>query len=56
VTKPLETPKELAERVGLPVTNIRYLIRADMLEHIYTAPGQCIRRATVATLSKSLNI
>ncbi len=40
MTKPLETPKELAERVGLPVTNIRYLIREDMLDHIYTAPGQ----------------
>jgi hypothetical protein len=40
VTKPLETPKELAERVGLPVTNIRYLIREDMLDHIFTAPGQ----------------
>ncbi|WP_145953457.1 hypothetical protein [Oceaniglobus indicus] len=40
MTKPLETPKELAERLGLPVTNIRYLIREDMLDHIYTAPGQ----------------
>ena len=40
MTKFLETPKELAERVGLPVTNIRYLIREDMLEHIFTAPGQ----------------
>ena len=40
MTKPLETPKELAERVGLPVTNIRYLIREDMLDHIYTAPGR----------------
>jgi hypothetical protein len=40
VTKPLETPKELAERVGLPVTNIRYLIREDRLDHIFTAPGQ----------------
>ncbi len=40
MTKPLETPKELAERVGLPVTNIRYLIREDMLDHIFTAPGQ----------------
>lgn len=39
MTKPLETPKELAERVGLPVTNIRYLIREDMLDHIFTAPG-----------------
>lgn len=40
MTKPLETPKELAERIGLPVTNIRYLIREDMLDHIFTAPGQ----------------
>lgn len=40
MTKPLETPKELAKRVGLPVTNIRYLIREDMLDHIFTAPGQ----------------
>lgn len=40
MTKPLETPKELAARVGLPVTNIRYLIREDMLDHIFTAPGK----------------
>jgi len=40
VAKPLETPKELADRVGLPVTNIRYLIREDMLDHIFIAPGQ----------------
>lgn len=40
MTKPLETPKELAARVGLPVTNIRYLIREDMLDHIFTAPGR----------------
>ena len=40
MTKLLETPKELAERVGIPVTNVRYLIREDMLEHIYTAPGK----------------
>ena len=38
--KPLETPKELAERIGIPVSNVRYLIREDMLEHIYTAPGR----------------
>lgn len=38
--KPLETPTELAKRVGLPVTNIRYLIREDMLDHIFTAPGR----------------
>lgn len=38
--KLLETPKELAERVGIPVSNIRYLIREDMLDHIFTAPGK----------------
>jgi len=40
MTKLLETPRELAERVGIPVTNVRYLIREDMLDHIYTAPGK----------------
>ncbi len=40
MTKILESPKELAERVGIPVTNVRYLIREDMLDHIYTAPGR----------------
>jgi hypothetical protein len=40
VPKTLETPKELADRVGLPVTNIRYLIREEMLDHIFTAPGK----------------
>lgn len=38
--KLLETPKELAERVGIPVSNVRYLIREDMLGHIFTAPGR----------------
>lgn len=38
--KLLETPKELAERVGIPVSNVRYLIREDMLDHIFTAPGR----------------
>ena len=40
MTKLLETPKELADRIGIPVTNVRYLIREDMLDHIFTAPGQ----------------
>ena len=40
MTKLLETPKELADRVGIPVTNIRYQIREDMLDHIFTAPGK----------------
>jgi hypothetical protein len=38
--KLLETPSELAKRVGIPVSNVRFLIREDMLEHIYTAPGR----------------
>ena len=38
--KLLETPKELAERVGIPVSNVRYLIREDMLDHIFTALGR----------------
>lgn len=36
----LYTPKELAERVGLPVSNIRYLIKAGLLKAIYTTPGK----------------
>jgi hypothetical protein len=40
VGKLLETPKELAERVGIPVSNVRYLIREDMLDHFFTAPGR----------------
>lgn len=40
MTKLLETPKELASRVGIPVTNVRYLIREDMLDHIYMSPGK----------------
>jgi hypothetical protein len=40
MTKLLETPKELADRIGIPVTNIRYLICEDMLDHIYIALGK----------------
>ena len=40
MTKPLETPKELATRLGISVARIRYLIREDMLDHIYMAPGR----------------
>ncbi len=38
--KGLETPAELAQRVGLPVANIRHLIKSQQLDHIYTTPGQ----------------
>lgn len=33
-----ESPAQLAERVGLPVTNIRHLIKANLLDHVYTTP------------------
>jgi len=36
----LETPQKLANRVGLPVSNIRYLIASGQLEAIYTTPGK----------------
>ncbi len=38
--KALETPHELASRVGLPVSNIRYLIASGQLKAIYTTPGK----------------
>jgi len=40
VAKALETPAELARRVGLPVANVRHLIKSMQLDHIYTSPGQ----------------
>lgn len=40
MTKLLEPLKERVERVGIPVSNIRYLIREDMLHHIFTALGK----------------
>ncbi|MFV0298618.1 MAG: hypothetical protein ACK5JT_21155 [Hyphomicrobiaceae bacterium] len=39
-TERVETPKEMAERVGIPVSNIRYLIRTGQLAHVYTSPGK----------------
>lgn len=38
--KQLESPQELAKRIGVPVSNVRYLIQEQMIDHIYTAPGQ----------------
>lgn len=35
-----ETPKQLADRVGIPVSNIRFLIRSSKIEHLYTSPGR----------------
>lgn len=36
----IETPKEMAERVGIPVSNVRYLIKTGQLAHVYTSPGR----------------
>lgn len=36
----VETPKEMAERVGIPVSNVRYLIKTGQLAHVYTSPGR----------------
>jgi len=38
--KGLEKPQQLAERVGVPVTSIRYLIRTNQLDHVYTTPAK----------------
>jgi len=37
---PIEKPKQLADRVGIPVSNVRYLIKSGKLEHVYTSPGK----------------
>lgn len=39
-TEKVETPKEMAKRVGIPVSNVRYLIRTGQLAHVYTSPGK----------------
>ena len=36
----LETPAELASRVGVPVASVRYLIKTRQLDHIYLTPGK----------------
>lgn len=36
----LEAPKDLADRIGLPISNIRFLIKTGKLEVIYTTPGK----------------
>jgi hypothetical protein len=36
----LESPSQLANRIGLPVSNIRYLIKSAQLEVVYTTPGR----------------
>jgi hypothetical protein len=56
MTKLLETPKELADRIGIPVTNVRYLIREDMLDHIYTAPGKRNPKIPTGSWEKYVNL
>lgn len=36
----LEKPRELANRVGVPVSAIRFLIRSRQLDHVYTTPAK----------------
>lgn len=36
----LETPQQLADRVGIPVSNVRHLIRGKLIEHIFVSPGK----------------
>lgn len=39
-TEKVETPKEMAQRVGIPVSNVRYLIKTGQLAHVFTSPGK----------------
>ena len=32
--------QEMAARVGIPVSNVRYLIKTGQLAHVYTSPGR----------------
>lgn len=36
----LETPAQLAKRIGVPVSNIRHLIRSGQLAHVYLSEGR----------------
>lgn len=36
----LEKPKDLAARVGVPVSTIRLLIRSKKLDHVFVTPGK----------------
>lgn len=36
----LETPQQLANRVGVPVASIRQLIRSGQLDHIFLSAGR----------------
>lgn len=36
----LESPQQLADRVGVSVASVRQLIRAGKLDHIFLSPGK----------------
>lgn len=36
----LESPKQLADRLNIPVSNIRYLLKSGKLSHVFTSPGK----------------
>jgi len=38
--KQLETPAELASRIGVSVSTIRYLIKTHQLDHIFLTPAK----------------
>jgi len=38
--KTLETPMELANRIGIPVSSVRRLIKTGLLDHIFISEGQ----------------
>jgi len=38
--KALETPTELATRIGIPVSSVRRLIKSGFLDHIFISEGR----------------
>lgn len=38
--KLLETPAELASRIGVPVSTVRHLIKTHQLDHIFLTPAK----------------
>lgn len=50
----LETPQQLADRVGVSVVNIRQLIRIGRLDHIFLSPGRRYRTVPGSVIWKHL--
>ncbi|MDO5646327.1 hypothetical protein [Paracoccus sp. (in: a-proteobacteria)] len=51
----VETPKEMADRVGIPVSNVRFLIKSGKLAHFFTAPGRRNPKIPVGAWEKYLS-